>query len=177
MIDKAMYGNDLRYIDDLMANILVVLVEEATDDFWKILKYGKTDATTNPTYTITQEEKYAMVKQNMAETRILLRKYNNDITADAHSEIRMFNAMWNFVEVGNAEVYIGWEIISENKIINLDDGRTTLNYLRHEIYRIFNNRSVFKGVGRISVVGSRGMIATFSNDYQGYAFDMLVAST
>lgn len=177
MIDKASYGNDLQYIDELMVNVLEILVKEATDDFWKILKYGATDAVTNPLYAITEAEKYGMIKQNMSDTRLRLRKYNNDITSDAHTEIRIFNAMWNFVEVGNAEIYIGWEIISENKIINLDDGRTTLNYLRHEIYRIFNNRSIFKGVGRISAVGSRGMIATFSDLYQGYAFDMRVAST
>ena len=177
MIDKANYGNDLRYVDEFMVNMLEILVDEATDDFWKILKYGATDAVTNPSYTITEAEKYGMIKQNMSGTRLRLRKYNNDITSDAHTEIRIFNAMWNFVEVGNADIYIGWEIISENQIINLDDGRTTLNYLRHEIYRIFNNRSILKGIGRMSAVGSRGMITTFSDLYQGYAFDMRVAST
>lgn len=177
MNDKLIYGNDLEYVDNMMASLLEILVTEATDDFWKILKYGATDATTNPLYTITTNEKWGMIKQNDANTRILLRKYNDDITKDAHTELRLFNAMWNFAEVGNADVYIGWEIISENKIINLEDGRTTLNYIRHELYRIFNNRSISKGIGRISTVGSRGMIATFSNLYQGYAFDMRVAST
>ena len=177
MSDKLNYGNDLQYVDNFMLNMLTVLVEEASDDFWKILKYGKVDATTNPAHTISENEKWAMIKQNTDATRILLRKYNNDIIVDAHTEVRIFNAMWNVPEVGNFNLSVGFEVISENKIINLEDGRTTLNYIRHEIYRIFNNRSILKGVGRISTVGSRGMIATFNDLYQGYAFDMQVAST
>jgi hypothetical protein len=177
MSDKLHYGNDLRYVDEFMTHMLKIFVEEATDEFWKVLKYGATDATVNTSYTISELDKWSMVEQNTDNTRILLRKYNNDISTDAHTEIRVFNAMWDFVEVGNAELRIGFEIISENKIINLIDGRTTLNYLRHEIYRILNNRSVLKGIGRISSVGSRGMIVTFSDLYQGYAFDLRVAST
>jgi hypothetical protein len=177
MNEKLIYGNDLEYIDEMMMGLLDILIEEASDNFWKILKYGAVDSTTNPLYTISDVDKLNMIKQNDSTTRILLRKYNNDITSDAHTEIRLFNAMWNYGEVGNADIYIGWEIISENKIINLIDGKTTLNYIRHELYRIFNNRSIFKGIGRISTVGSRGMIATFNDAYQGYAFDMRVAST
>jgi len=180
---KCELGNDLQFSDELINEMLSILVDEASDDFWKILKYGEIDALTNPSNTISLQDKYDMIKQNNINadgdelTRIKVTKFNSDISTTAHSEIRLFDGAWNIRSQNVYDIALGVEIISNNKIIALKDiGKTTLNLLRHEIYRIFNNAYVYKGIGRMSNNGTRGNIVTFNSDYQGYQFTLMATS-
>jgi hypothetical protein len=180
---KISCGNDLAFVDDLINEMLLILVEVASDDFWKILKYGSNDALINPTYTISTADKRAMVKQNNVDgdgkliTKVTVAKFNYDISADAHSEIRLFNASWGVPSLNNYELNLGVEIISHNKSLILDGvGKQTINVLRHEIYRIFNNSRVYKSIGLMTNVGTRGVIHLFNNDYQGYQLSLKTTS-
>lgn len=179
---KCELGNDLEFSDELINNMLLILVQEASDDFWKILKYGKSDALSNPNYTISEQDKYDMIRQNHIVdgkelTRIRVLKFNNNIATEAHSEIRIFDGSWNVATQNNYSVAIGIEIISHNDIIVLDNvGKRTINVLRHEIYKIFNNAHVDKSIGKMSNVGIRGAVALFNDDYQGYQFALIANS-
>lgn len=170
-------GNNLQWVDDFISNMMDVIFLEASDDFWKILKYGSTDATTNLTYTVTADEKKAMIKQNTDATRIRRLKFNNDIATDAHTEIRIFDGAWFVPSFGNYDMTYGIEIISHNQIICLDDGRTTLNVLRNEIYNLFNGRIVDKNVGRLTNAGTSGSITVFNSNFQGYQLSLKGASS
>lgn len=177
--EKQSCGNDLEFSDELIANMSLVLIEYASDDFWKILKYGSRDALSNPSYTITLEDKYNMVKQynydseNKELTRIKRLKFNQDIQNYAHSEIRIFDGVWNIPSQNNYSIGIGFEIVSHNDIIILDNGKSTINVLRHEIYKIFNGARVGKNISRFTNVGTRGSIVSFNDNFQGYQFTML----
>lgn len=181
---KCSLGNDLEFVDKLINEMLLILVDEASDKFWKVLKYGSTDILTNPSnYPITTQDKYDMIKQNNVDsegktvTKVKVNKFNNDISTDAHSEIRLFNGSWGSPSQNNYELLIGLEVISHNKSIVLDGtGELTINILRHELYKIFNNSYVYKSVGKMNNVGTRGVIAIFNDDYQGYQFGLNTAS-
>jgi len=179
---KCELGNDLEFSDKLINEMLLILIEEATDDFWKILKYPKSDALSNPSYTVSTQDKYDLVKQNNVIdgneiTRIKVMKFNDDISATAHSEIRIFNASWDIRSTNDYVVGIGVEIICNNSLVILDVvGKTSLNVLRHEIYRIFNNSYVYKNIGKMTNVGTRGSITLFNKDYQGYQLTLVSMS-
>jgi len=170
-------GNNLQWADDFISNMMDVLFLEASNDFWKILKYGSTDALTNETYTITVEDKKAMIKQNTEATRIRRLKFNDDIATDAHTEIRIFDGAWFVPSFGNYDITYGIEIISHNQIICLEDGKTTLNVLRNEIYNLFNGRIVNKNVGRLTNAGTSGSIIVFNSNFQGYQLSLKGASS
>ena len=180
---KCELGNDLEFVDDLVNEMFTILVEYASDDFWKILKYGEKDALTKVGNTISQEDKGNMVKQNNYDedsnelTRIKMIKFNDNISTIAHSEIRIFNGSWNVPSTNNYVLGIGIEIISHNDIIVLDGvGKTTLNMLRHEILKIFNNAYVNNNVGKMSANNTRGAIALFNSNFQGYQFTLISSS-
>ena len=176
-------GNDLEFVDEFLQNFMMVLVKEASTDFWKILKYGTTDALTNPTYTISTADKYAMIKQGVVDgegnsvTKIRRLKFNNDISTVAHTEIRIFDGAWRVPSLGNYEMTYGIEIISHNDIICLQGGKTTLNVIRNEIYRLFNGRYIDKNVGRLTNVGTTGTITVFNSSFQGYQMSLRGASS
>lgn len=176
---KCQQGNDLEFSDKLINEMMLILVEEASDDFWRILKYGATDVLANPSsYPITYDDKNDMIKQNKDTTRIKAQKFNDDIATEAHTEIRIFNGVWTIPSDTSYTVTIGVEIISENTIIQLSGvGKTTLNVLRHEIYRIFNNARFKYNVGIMTNEGTRGSVVTFNNDYQGYQLSLTSLST
>ena len=166
---KCELGNDMQFSDDIINEMLLILVEEASDDFWKVLKYGASDALTNPSYTIDLSDKYDMVKQNNYNsdgdelTRIKVMKFNDDISSKAHSEIRIFDGAWNVPDISLFVSALGIEVMSHNKVIVLENvGKTTLNLLRHEMYRIFNNAYVHKNVGKLTSNGTRGNIGLFN---------------
>ena len=176
-------GNDLEFVDEFLQNFMKVLVKEASDDFWKILKYGSTDALTNPSYTISVADKYAMIKQGNKDaqgniiTKIRRLKFNDDISTVAHSEIRIFDGAWRVPTFGSYEMTYGIEIISHNDIICLQGGKTTLNVLRNEIYRLFNGRYIDKNVGRLHNEGTTGTITVFNSSFQGYQMSLRGASS
>jgi len=170
--EKCVLGNDMQFVDELINNMLETLVYQASDNFWKILKYGTTDATTDVSKTITTQDKLDIIKRGHSSRRIKTLKFNNDISETAHTEVRFFNGAWQTPTLGNYNVIIGIEIISHNDIIELDNGDTTLNYLRHEIYRVFNNAYVFRGVGKFTSEGISGALVIFNNLYQGYQFGL-----
>lgn len=179
---KCNLGNDLKFSDELINNMLLILVQEASDDFWKILKYGSSDALTNPLYTIDLADKYNMIQQNNIVdgkdlTKVKVLKFNNDIVSDAHSEIRIFDATWSVPTSNNYQIAIGVEVISHNSIIILDSvGKRTINVLRNEIYRIFNGAQIDKNMGTMTNVGTRGSVTTFNDSYQGYQFSLVSLS-
>lgn len=178
--EKCEMGNDLEFSDELLENILQILVQEASDDFWKILKYGATDALVNPSYTISEQDKLNMIKQNNINsetgedsTRVKVKKFNDDISTVAHNEIRIFDGSWTIPSVNDYNVAIGVEIISHNSLVTLDKvGKRTINVLRHEIYRIFNNAYVSKNISKLTNLGTRGNTNTFNKSYQGYQFSL-----
>ena len=163
--------------------MLLILVEEASDDFWKILKYGSPDALINPTYTISINDKRAMVRQNNVDkegniiTKVKIAKFNNDISTDAHSEIRLFNAAWGASSQNRYELILGLEVVSHNDSLILDGvGKQTINVLRHEIYRIFDNSYVNKSIDLMTNIDTRGVIHLFNDSYQGYKFSLKTIS-
>lgn len=181
---KCELGNDLKFTDDLMNEMMLVLVEEASDDFWRILKYAKTDILANPSaYPITTQDKYDMIKQNNVDTdgkeltRIKAQKFNDDISTEAHTEIRIFDGLWTIQSLNDYRISIGIEIISENSIIQLSGvSKRTINVLRHEIYRIFNNAYVEHNIGKMTNDGTRGSVVTFNKQYQGYQLSLSSSS-
>lgn len=176
-------GNNLEFVDEFLQNFMMILLKDASTDFWKILKYGSTDALTNPAYTISTADKYAMIKQNNKDgngdllTRIRRLKFNDDISTVAHSEIRIFDGAWRVPTFGSYEMTYGIEIISHNDIICLQGGKTTLNVLRNEIYRLFNGRYIDKNVGRLHNEGTSGTITIFNSSFQGYQLSLRGASS
>lgn len=176
-------GNNLQWVDEFISNMMDIIFLEASDDFWKILKYDSTDATSNETYFITEDDKKAMIKQNNLDsngkllTKIKRLKFNNDIATDAHTEIRIFDGAWFVPSFGSYDMTYGIEIISHNQIICLEDGRTTLNVLRNEIYNLFNGRIVDKNVGRLTNAGTSGSIIVFNSNFQGYQLSLKGASS
>jgi len=184
---KCELGNDLKFTDELIKEMLLILVDYASDKFWKILKYGSTDALINPSYTISKQDKYDMIKPNnivvnsegetITITKIRRSRFNDDISTVAHSEIRLFDGSWNPVSQNDYSLLIGLEVISHNKSIILDGtGESTINILRHELYKIFNNSYVYKSIGKMTNVGVRGAIKVFNDSYQGYQFGLKTTS-
>lgn len=177
--EKCSMGNDLEFSDELITNMTLLLVERASDDFWKILKYGARDALSNPSYSVSLDDKYNMVRQYNYDgdskeiTRVKRLKFNDDIQNFAHSEIRIFDGLWNITSQYNYSIGIGFEVISHNEIVVLDNGKTTLNVLRHEIYKLFNEARVGKNISRFTNIGTRGTIVPFNSNFQGYQFTML----
>jgi len=162
----------------------MLLIDLGSDDFWKILKYGKTDVLINPSYTVSLADKYEMVKPNNKTndgkelTRVKTAKFNDDISTEAHTEIRIVDGSWSVPEKQIYDIAIGVEIISHNSLIALDGvGKRTINILRHEIYKIFNNADVYKNIGQMTNVGTRGQVSIFNNEYQGYQFSLIARSS
>jgi len=185
--EKCELGNDLEFVDELILEMILILVDYASDKFWKVLKYGSTDALTNPSYTVSRQDKYDMIKPNnvvvnsegetISITKVRRNKYNNDISTVAHSEIRLFDGSWNAQSQNDYSLLIGLEVISHNKSMILDGtGESTINILRHELYKIFNNSYVYKSVGKMTNVGVRGAINVFNESYQGYQFGLKTTS-
>ena len=123
-----------------------------------------------------------MIKQGNVDangnliTKIKRLKFNDDISTVAHTEIRIFDGAWRIPTFGNYELTYGVEIISHNDIICLQGGKTTLNVLRNEIYRLFNGRYVDKNVGRLTNEGTSGTITIFNSNFQGYQMSLRGAS-
>ncbi len=177
MDNTAIFGNDMGYTDDLIIAIVMRLIEEAPDDFWKVLKYATKDATTNPAYTVSEDDKYNMVAQNTDGTRILLQRYNDDITTQSHNELRIFESKWDILKSGQYDLHIGFECISHNSIAVLNDNRKPINIIRNTIYKLFNGRTLHKSSGMVTNEFCQGYSMLFNSGYQGYYFALKTFSS
>jgi len=153
MYEKCNLGNDLSFVDELLQNMIEVLVEYASDDFWKVLKYGSKDALTNPLYTITIDDKIALVDSSSALPRIKTIPYNSTIAQEAHNEIRIYDSGWLCEDLSNYAVRIGFDVICHDSNILLDGGRRAHSLLRSELLKIFNNSRVDKNIGKLTADG------------------------
>lgn len=170
--------NNLSFTDKFVSNLINILFTEGSDDFWKCLLFDSTDALTNPSYTVTAQDKADALKQNTEKTRIKRLRFSDDIMTDAGSEIRIFDDWWEEIQPRIFEVGIGFEIISNNKIITLDGtGYSRLNVFRNEILRLFRGRIVDGNIGELSVLGQMGKSGSFNNGFQGYKFTIVGTST
>ena len=185
MSRKSCINANMAFTDVFISDIITILFKEGSDDFWKCLKYASTDALTNPSYTINVVDKYNMIKQNADLTRIKRLKFNNDITGEAHSEIRIFEFKWVESEPRLIDLEIGFEVISHNDIIILDGtGYSRLNVFRNEILRLLRNRVIENdqgkpngNIGELSALGAVGGIVSYNNGFQGYQFSLMGTST
>ena len=178
MASRNCNNSNLSFTDKFVSNMIQILFTEASDDFWKCLKYDSTDALINPTYFVNNVDKYKLIKQNTADTRIKRLRFSDDITTDARSEIRIFENGWEESEPRLFDVEIGFEIISHNDIITLDGtGYSRLNIFRNEILELFNHRIVDGNIGELSVLGLSGRSGSFNNKFQGYKFSIMGTST
>ena len=172
------YSANLSFTDEFISNMITILFKEGSDEFWKCLKYDSTDALTNSTYTISNADKARLIKQNTMDTRIKRLRFSDDISVEAHSEIRIFENGWEEISPRIFDVEIGFEIISHNDIITLDGtGYSRLNVFRNEILKLFRGRIVDGNIGELSTLGLSGRSGAFNNKFQGYKFSMMGGST
>ena len=176
MNDKLCSFADFKHTDEVVRNIVLRFVEEASDDFWKVLKYGNRDATTNTSYTITTDDKYNMVAQYLPTTRIKRYSFNDDITEETRTELRIYEAKWQGITSGVYDIELGFEILSHNDIIALNDGRLTINIIRSEIYRLLAGRSIESNFGRMDANNQTGWTTRFNKQYQGYTLTIGMSS-
>jgi len=183
---KKSCGNDLQFIDELINNMIEVLIEHASDDFWKLLKYGTRDALTNPSYTISIEDKVLLSKQNYSnptddyikENRIKNSQYNDDVSIEEHNEVRIYDSGWNVSTDKSFRIFIGFDVICGTSIVNLDTNidhpirKNAINVLQNELLSIFNNANVSKNIGEFNTVGQRGTVRRFNNNYIGMTFTL-----
>ena len=166
-------NNNLSSTDDFINNMVKILIDEGSDEFWKCLKYDTTDALINPSYFVTIEDKRKMVKQNTDDTKIKRLRFNGDISTDVRSEIRIFEESWREVSPRIYEILFGIDIISHNKIIVLDGtGQSRLNVFRNEILRLFRGRIVDGNIGELSTLGQVGNSVYTNTSFQGYHFTL-----
>lgn len=183
---KKSCGNDLEFIDVLINNMIEVLIEYASDDFWKLLKYGTRDALTNPSYTVSVEDKVLLSMQNYSnptgeyikENRIKNSAFNDDISAEEHNEVRIYDNGWTVSTDGIYRIIIGFDVICASGIVNLDTNedypvrKNAINVLQHELLSIFNNAMVSKNIGEFIIFGQRGVIRRFNTGYSGITFTL-----
>lgn len=178
MSQKSCSKDNLSFTDVFISNMIQILFEEGSDEFWKCLKYNSNDALTNPSYFVTAVEKYKMIKQNTADTRIKRLRFCNDISVEAHSEIRIFDDWWEESQPRIFDIGYGIEVISHNAIITLDGtGYSRLNVFRNELLRLFNGRVVEGNTDELSVLGHMGKHGMFNDNFQGYKFTIAGTST
>jgi hypothetical protein len=175
--EKHACGNDLAFIDELLQNMLLALIEYGSDDFWKVLKYGTKDALTNATYTITREDKYELVSSSNPQQRVKLVAYNSDISTEAHNEVRIYDIGWTAIGRDDYSVRIGFDVICHNANIVLQGGRRAHSLIRSEILSLFNNARVDKNIGLLTVDGEGGTVYFFNSEYQGYRFGIAGSSS
>lgn len=164
-------GNNLEFIDEMTSNMVDIIVEYGSDDFWRLLKYPSKDAPTKP--AVTPEERVQLVKDGFIR-RVA---YANDISTTAHSELRIYPYKWDVRGVNDYSVRIGFDIITHNSLIELVDGRTSGMVMTHEILDLFNGAVVGKNVGAFTVDGMSGTIIYYNSEYQGYRFYLLGKSS
>ena len=170
-------GNDLQFVDELINNMIEVLILYGSDDFWKLLKYGTKDALTNPTYTITLEEKAILSDQNNASRKIRNTPFADDIATEQHNEIRIYDGGWRGDDY-NYNITIGFDVICGTDITELDTNaeypirKNAVNVLQHELLDIFNGSIVSKNVGEFITDNQRGIPRRFNDKYIGITFTL-----
>ena len=86
---KPFVANDLKFSDELISNMTNILIQYGSNDFWKVLKYPSKDALTESDVSTLDR---ALLVKNGKIKRI---PYNNDISTEAHSEVRIFLFRWD----------------------------------------------------------------------------------
>jgi hypothetical protein len=157
-------GNNLAFTDELLDNMVRVMIKHGSEDFWKVLKYPSKDALAQP--NLTEIEKVLLVKSGAIQRKA----YNNDISTEAHNELRIYVHRWDGKNVDNYDVRIGFDVISHNSLIELNDGKTTGMLMVHEILDLFNGSIIGKNIGKFTIDGMSGGIVYYNSEYQGYKF-------
>jgi hypothetical protein len=162
--EKGYCGNNLEFVDELIGNMVNVIIQYGSNDFWKLLKYPTKDSPSKP--NVTQEERIQLVQDGLVK-RVA---YNNDISTSAHNEIRIFPYRWDGEGLDSYEIRIGFDIITHNSIIELTNGKTSGMTMVHEMLELFNGAKVGKSVDKLIVDSLSGGITYYNSEYQGYRF-------
>lgn len=162
--EKGSCNNNLEFVDELLENMIKVMIQYGSDDFWKLLKYPSKDAPLESNVTIP--ERVALVSQGLIK-RVA---YNDDIATTAHNEVRIFPFRWEGELTDKYELRIGFDIISHNDIIELKNGKTSTMTMVHEMLSLFNGAKISKNIGNFTTDGLSGGIVYFNSEFQGYRF-------
>jgi hypothetical protein len=159
-------GNNLKWIDKLISNMVEVIVEYGSSDFWKVLKYPVKDALVNPAYTISDNDKVTLITNGMIKRK----PFNSDVSGEAHNELRVFLYEWEGEGTDNYELTIGFDVICHNMNVDLQNGKTASMVMMSEILDLFNGSQVEKNVGKFIIDDQGGRITYYNTEYQGYRF-------
>lgn len=157
-------GNNLKFVDELLENMVKVMIQHGSDDFWKLLKYPSKTAWSQPNVSLPDRAK--LVKDGLIK-RVA---YNNDISTEAHNELRIFPHRWDGNGVDGYELRIGFDVICHNNIIELTNGKTAGMIMVHEMLELFNGSQISKNLGAFTIEGMNGGIMYYNSEYQGYRF-------
>lgn len=175
--EKKSCGNNLQFVDELINNMIEILILYASDDFWKLLKYGTKDALTNDTYTVTIGDKVALSTSN-----IKLIQFSDDISTVEHNEIRIYENGWNGTLQNDFDIVIGFDVICGKSIDTLDTDEQhplrerATNILRNELLDLFNGARISRNIGTFNITRQRGLSRRFNDNYIGTTFTLLGVS-
>ena len=164
---------ELSNIDNILRNISQKIIQN--EDIAKCLKFNTPDALSQ---TITDDERYELYNQdinNLENTRVIFRPFNNDVIEDQRSEIRIYYASFAPDNPYLVKARVGFDIIVCNELWRLDGGRQRPTTLFKGILQSLNGQLV-DGVGELVFSDSTAVLRYFNSKFTGYSFTMKTRS-
>lgn len=142
--------SNLNRLNDLPINIGNILLKN--DILAKSLKHNTKDALIK---NITIKEKQSLINQSDSiNRRILFQPFNDETISDERSELRIYIFELNSENHILSEVIIGFEIIVNNELWLLNNGKQRALIILEELFKSLNDVDI-NGIGSLR----------FYNDY------------
>lgn len=152
--------NDIRYerfdyneftdLNEITFKIVKYL-KENNDDLFKLLKYNSSNALDE---TITDSDKSKLLPSpnlsngHNSETRIFFDEFLDDTISEKQTQLRVFFRYMTPSNVKISDVFIGFQVICHNDIVDLDGYKNRKTVLMQQVINTLNG-AIIAGIGAI----------------------------
>ncbi len=164
----------LSNIGNIISNIGNTLIEN--QNLLKLIKYNSSNALLQPDLTIEEIiDLCGFGSDPLNQQRIFKYPFFNNIVDSVRSELRFFIPKIKPENIYLSEVFINFQIIIHNSIIDLDNNKQRTFKIIEEILKTFNREDI-NGIGNLMLKNSIDIVA-WNNSFSGYTFNMLTRFT
>lgn len=169
--------SDLIALDNaglILSNIGNTLIEN--QNLLKCLKYNSANALSQPEVTFDDIIDMAGFGSDpKTQQRIFKYPFNSNIVTDVRTELRFFIPRIKPDNIYLSELFVCFQIVTHNSLIDLDDNKQRTLVMIKEILTSLNGKNM-GGVGNLYLYKTID-IYSWNDNFSGYVFNMNTRST
>lgn len=174
----------LKDIDMMPYRMIEKLIEEADENFWKLLKYDDNKALFHKELTEEEKSNLIWIDQDQNSCRIFFSRIIEDNIPAEHAIIKLYNGKMTPLNAYTVNIQWFWEILwgaNQSIVYNMQGYPVNRgDLIMHYIFQCLNGEYV-GGVGDVSFIADRGRnaygqsVIGNTTNYTGYILSMPTA--